>query len=193
MYVLKLKKLLTDPILIFFLLGSFLFGLDQFFNGQRREIIVVDAAKISQLSEEQSEALGQSLNEEQLNEAIANYIDDEILVREARKRGFSDTSRIRSMLSQNMRFFIQGEIPNPSEEELRAYFEANTDYFALSESVLFQEIMFDFATEIPKGTLESLNNGSIPQDPPQRIRKSRITAVFGAQFAKAVFSQNVEG
>ena len=82
--------------------------------------------------------------------------DDEILVREARRRGYDDSSRIRTLLIQNMRFFIKQDLPAPGVEVLRAYFETNIERFTRPPSLDMEQVYFEDAGSIPGNLLEEL-------------------------------------
>ena len=120
-------RLLRDPLVHFLVLAGLLFAAQAIFVGDRRQVITVDAAAQEFLFKQQEDLLLRPLSETEKAEIVQNYVEEEILVREAVSRGFTDSSRVRTLLVQNMRFFIAGEIPDPTDEELKAWFESNSE------------------------------------------------------------------
>lgn len=76
-----------------------------------------------------------------------------------RRKGLDNSSRIRQLLIQNMRFFLANEFPKPSDEDLRIFFEANRDRFELQPSITYEHVFFVDPENIPAGTLDQLLSG----------------------------------
>jgi hypothetical protein len=100
------------------------------------------------------------MTDEEKAETVEAFIEDEILVREARKRGFEDSSRIRALLIQNMRFFMASDIPDPTEEELRAYYDEYIARFETAPSITYEQVFFSDPDVVPENTLEVLRAGA---------------------------------
>ncbi len=81
-------------------------------------------------------------------------------MREARKRGFEDNSGIRKLLLQNMRFFLTSDIPEPTSDVLRQYFDENSENFSTRPTFTYEHVFFSDADAVPAGTLESLRGGT---------------------------------
>lgn len=129
------RRILREPLIHFVALAGMLFTAQAIYAGDNREIIRVDKTTQDFLIKQRGELLLQDLTEEEQQETIENYVEEEILVREARKQGFDDSSRIRSLMVQNMRFFIGSDIGEPTEQELREFFEKNIDRFTSPPSL----------------------------------------------------------
>ncbi|MBO9449916.1 peptidyl-prolyl cis-trans isomerase [Tropicibacter sp. R16_0] len=157
-----MSHILREPLVHFLAMAGVLFLIQALFATDERDIIVVDAQTQKFLFKQEEELQLRPLTEEEKADIVSNFIEEEILVREAVKRGFSDSSRIRALLLQNMRFFIAGDISEPSEDELRAYFQANQDIFESPPSVDFDHVMYEAGNTVPAGVLDQLRAGVDP-------------------------------
>ena len=155
-----LDRIRREPLFHFLGLALLLFIANAFLAGDEREMIAVDAATREYLIERQQELMLRELTESEKSAAIDNFVQEEILVREARKRGFENSSRIRTLLIQNMRFFMASEIPEPTEEDLRRFFEENIEGFESPASVTYDHVLFTDPEQVPPDLLEGLNSGA---------------------------------
>ena len=130
------------------------------FSGDEREVIMVDVPTQEYLIQQQQDLILRPLTEEEKAQAIEMFIEEEILTREARKRGFENSSRIRRLLIQNMRFFMASEILEPTQEDLRAFFEDNADRFRTAPTITYDHAFFSNPEEVPPHTLELLRAGA---------------------------------
>ena len=157
-----LARLAREPLVHFLLLAGLLFLAQAIFAGDRREVIVVDAAAQQYLFRQQEELLLRPLTAAEKQAIVDNFIEEEILVREATARGFTDSGRIRALLLQNMRFLIAGDLPEPSETELRAFYEKNKDDLASPPSVDLDHILYESPDAVPPDLVTQLNEGADP-------------------------------
>lgn len=155
-----LDRLRREPLFHFLGLAALLFVANAWFSGDEREVIEVDPATREYLVERQQEIMLRELTEAEKNQAVENFIEEEILVREARKRGFENSSRIRTLLIQNMRFFMASEVPEPTEEDLRRFFDENIERFESPPSVTYEHVYFSDPAGIPAETLDQLRGGA---------------------------------
>ncbi|MDJ0957710.1 MAG: peptidylprolyl isomerase [Arenicellales bacterium] len=149
-----------EPLAHFLSVAALLFIGHAVFSGDGREVITVDVPTQEYLIQQQQELILRPLTEEEKFKAVESFIEEEILVREARKRGFENSSRIRTMLIQNMRFFMASEIPEPTEEDLRVFFEENADRFRMEPSITYDHAFFSNPEDVPPDTLELLRAGA---------------------------------
>ena len=154
------RHLRHEPLIHFLVAAALLFILNAIFTGDGREIISVDVPTQEYLIQQQQDLILRPLTEEEKTQAVESFIEEEILVREARKRGFENSSRIRALLIQNMRFFLASEIPEPTEEDLRTFFEENADRFRVEPSMTYDHAFFSSPDEVPSDTLERLRAGA---------------------------------
>ncbi|MEM6577283.1 MAG: peptidylprolyl isomerase [Pseudomonadota bacterium] len=157
-----LHRLVREPLVQFLVLAGLLFAAQAVFVGDTREEIYVDATTVEFLVERERELTLQAPGPDRIQQLVESYIEEEILVREATKRGFTDSSRVRALLVQNMRFFITGDIPEPTDEVLRAFFEAEKESFASPPSMDLDHMLFEEAETVPSDLLQRLNAGENP-------------------------------
>jgi len=150
----------TEPLVHFLGVAALLFAANEFIAGDSRELIVVDFSTQEYLIEQQQELLLRPLRDEEKEDVLQNFVDEEILSREARKRGFDDNSRIRALLIQNMRFFIANDFPKATDEQLREFYNANLHRFETPPRVSYDHALFENADQVPGDVLQLLNAGA---------------------------------
>ncbi|MEP2703400.1 MAG: peptidyl-prolyl cis-trans isomerase [Roseibium sp.] len=182
----------------FLLLAMALFALQAIAGGDEKEIIVVDAATQKYLFKQEEDLRLSPLNSEEKQAIIKNYIEEEILVREAAARGFTDSSRIRTLLLQNMKFFIGSELREPSDQDLREYFEANKAEFTSPPSIDLNHVMYINAKSVPVQIFDILNEADDPSqlgdlDPRlgytiRFLDQRRLIGLFGTDTARSLLA-----
>ncbi len=191
------RKILREPLFQFLGIAALLFLANTLFSGSEREIISIDSSTQDYLIQQRQELLLRQLDEQEKREIIENYIEEEILVREARKRGFDNGSRIRTLLVQNMRYFMTSEVPEPSDAELRAFFEENIDRFEIKASLSYDHVFFSNAENLPEDTLARLRNGQAHEsmgdtEPSNSViydaDERTIVSVFGREQAPEILN-----
>ena len=193
-----LSRLVREPLLHFLVLAGLLFAAQAVFVGDTREVIVVDSTAQQFLFEQQEELLLRPLSDADKQELVENFIEEEILVREARKRGFTESSRIRALLLQNMRFFIAGDLPEPTDEELEDYFEANKKTFESPPSIDLEHLLFESPENMPDDVVDRLNHGADPSSldatdmafgrQMRFMDTRRLAQAFGADSARKILA-----
>ncbi len=99
-----MKRLLKEPLVHFLVLALLLFAIDYVFSSSQKERIVVDQQSIDYLIKQRADLELRELSAEEKQETIESYIDDEILLREAYKRGLNNNdSRMRRNMILKMR------------------------------------------------------------------------------------------
>jgi hypothetical protein len=192
------RRFVREPLLHFLLLAAGLFVAQGIIGGDDREVIVVDAEAQRYLFSQEEDLRLRSLSDDDKQRIVDAFIEEEILVREAKARGFTDSSRVRALLLQNMRFFIGSDIPEPSEDDLRAHFEANRDAFTSPPSLDLNHVMFSDPDTVPDGILDALNQaedpstlGDLDTRLGHRLRfldQRRLVGLFGTEPAKDLLS-----
>lgn len=153
-------RLVREPLVHFTLLGLALFAADRALDGRAprassdaehesaetaapRSPIVVTAEVQQSLREEHARAHGREPTAQEKEELVARFIDEEVLAREGKALGLDeDDPRIRERLAQKMAFVLeQGMEPiEPTDAELRAFFDANPGKWKTSELVDFTQV-----------------------------------------------------
>lgn len=154
------RRLAGEPLLHFLLIAAGLFLLQGLIAGDERELIVVDATTQAYLLQQQEDLLLRPLNDAEKDEVIQRFIEEEMLVREARARGYSDSSRIRTLLVQNMRFFLTSDLEAPDEEQLRTFYDQHREEFTSPPSLDVQRVFFSAGQTVPVDALQQLAAGA---------------------------------
>lgn len=193
-----LQKFIEEPLLHFLLLAACLFVVHSLIGIEDKDLIVVDAEAQKYLFKQEQDLRLRPLTDEEKKRIIENYIEEEILVREAKARGFTDSSRIRALLIQNMRFFLSSDVPEPAEDDLRAHFEANKDDFTSPPSLNLNHVMFKDSVSVPEDILQALDEAEDPSKIGEFdtqlgydirfLDQRRLVGLFGADTAKELLS-----
>lgn len=104
----------------------------------RKPQIVVDRAVVDALITRQQAREMRVLGPEERQAAIDEWIADEILYREAYRRGLDRDDRIRRALVLKMRSQITGSLSAPSEAALREWFDDHRDRYRRTDGALVE-------------------------------------------------------
>ena len=195
-------KLLRNPLFLFIILGLAAFILYSWLKPDNKEEIRVTSQIVADLVA-QDEALNlKSPDEERIQELIENYIQEEIMLREAFELGYhTSDGRVRKRLLNLMRTSLQDQIPEPSYNQLQAYFEENIQEYSTGETRTFLQIYYDpsLNEDIPDLTtiktqyadyLGEERAGDFAPVSNRQIQNSYelVGRTFGKEIADAVFS-----
>lgn len=188
----------AEPLVHFLAVAAVLFVANAYFSGDDRELVEVDYRTQQYLITQRQELLLRPLTDDEKALIIQDFVEEEILLREARKRGFDNSSRIRTLLIQNMRFFLANDVAEPTEAELLEFFNANLDRFETSPRISYDHVVFDDANAVPAETLRLLNAGAdhtsmgnvktFGSSRLLRVDERSIIATFGAVVAPDVLA-----
>ena len=207
-------RLCREPLVHFLLAGAVLFGLSAALGeswglGDRRNRIEVSAEKIRQLRETWAKRWNAEPDAEQLRGLIDEFIREEVLYREAIASGLDqDDVIVRRRLAQKVEFLAQSlaSVIDPSESELRQYFEQHREKYGIPAQVGFAHVYFSRssrgsnAERAARNALSTLSSGGAAatqasqlgdrfmlqyEYPPQT--HAQIRDLFGADFASQVF------
>ena len=197
-----ITRVLKSPVLHFILLGTLAAIAYVHLKPPDRETITITAQTIDALIQQRESITRNPTTPEERQRLIEGHIEDEILVREAYKRGFDKYDyRVRKRILSIMRSSLSEVIPEPSVAQLRAYYEENRDRFLTSASRSFEQIYFSFTSakqpDNPERFLEMLKDrsniegvGEFSTTLASRYNKSSFQSVaitFGKPFAQTVF------
>ena len=153
-----------EPLVHFAILAALLFAANAIFSDSARERIIVDRATQDFLIRQQQDLMLRKLSEAEKRDVIDTFVEEEILVREAYKQGFDKSGRFRTLLLQKMRFFLNRDLPKPTDAELRSYFEDNRERFVRRAAVTLDHVFFRDPGRIPDMALAHLRAGGAPGD-----------------------------
>lgn len=104
-----------------------------------RDVIEIDQAAIDFRISEIERGRGTRLTPAERDEAASAYVDEHVLARVARRRGFDEDDRIRGILYQKMLQLLASDGAEPSDDDLRAYYVRNQARYASSESMTAEQ------------------------------------------------------
>jgi PPIC-type PPIASE domain len=152
-----------EPLLHFLVLAALLFGAYALIAPSAKDTIVVDQAAIDRLVKEQEELLARPLSQEERQSAIRTMIDDEVLLREAYRRGLDQDVVVQRHLVQKMRFILGEDQTEPSEAELRAFLESNRERYRTPPTATLEQVFYADPAAAPADLLDRLRAGTDPE------------------------------
>ena len=148
------KSFFGEPLVHFLILAGFLFALEHVWSSKQKEKIVVDQQTVEFLINQREELELRQLSTEERRQVINTFIEEEILYREAYKRGLDKgDSRMRRNLILKMRGLLMGEIQRPTETELKEYFEIHRHQYRRPATLSLEHVFFRDSSKVPKGLL----------------------------------------
>jgi hypothetical protein len=205
-----LKFLLPrEPLFQFLVLGAALFGLFHLVDKEKAETparIVISSARMANLADGFARTWRRPPGKEELQGLVDDYIRDEVFYREGRAAGLDrDDVIIRRRVRQKMEFLAEAvSAPEPSEQQLAAYLEANPERFRTEDHFTFRQVFLSAARRGPAidddsrqiaNTLTSADaavNTTALGDPFllgeefQAASQSEVASIFGESFAKRI-------
>jgi hypothetical protein len=120
------------------------------------------------------------------------YIDERVLIREARAMGLDADERIDDILVQKMLHILSGDVIQPTDEELAAFYEENRGAYAVDAAVTLDEVIIPADGDLPRALLqgaspEELAPGAvISAREMERLTFDDLVQLFGEQGARTV-------
>lgn len=206
-------KLLREPLLHFAVAGLVLFFAYSWLNGSRPssdglEPVRVGAGEIQWLKKTYSNQWLRPPDEAELQGLVDDLVNEELLAREAQVIGLGENDTIiRRRLAQKLKFLVEdtSRFADPTDPELRQYFEANLARFAAGATVSFTHVFFN-----PQGRTDAAHDAAAAlasleetaADPQlaelgdrflldsefRDADEQTVSGMFGEDFAKAVFA-----
>ncbi len=193
---------LREPLMRFLVIGAVLFAGISLVRAEQRPAITIDAAEIEQLVSYWRQQSHREPDRDELKAIINERVDEEVLAEEAKRLGLDrDDMIIRRRLAQKMAFASEDtvEIPEPTEAELAAYYQANQARYAAPERVALRHVFFsDDRAEVspPVAASDALRalraGGRVTGDPSMLplsyadVTIETLERDYGEAFAKAV-------
>jgi hypothetical protein len=119
-----------EPLAHFVLGGGLIFLAYCYSPDAPPDAIVITPAAAEAAFQLSAESIGRPLTASERSAVLADLVEEELLVREALRQGVDRQDVvIRSRLADKMRFLLSGEPPAPTQEQLRAYLQANRQRF----------------------------------------------------------------
>lgn len=188
----SLESVLREPLLHFVLLAAVLFGASAVL-GPGDDVIEITRDQIEWRILQVEAEEGRRLTEEERALVRERYIDERVLAREAREMGLEADERIDDILVQKMLHVLSGDVIQPTDEEIAAFYRMNLDRYATDETVTVDEVVVAAGRPLPAVLLE----GGEPADAPEgslvasrvmpRMTLEDLALIFGDEAAAEVF------
>lgn len=167
----------------FALAALLLFGIAEVMDVLRPQIVEIDPREMEWRIEQLERGQGFVLDDAERARAEQAYIDEQILAREARVRGLDDDQRIRSILSQRMLHVLSAGSIQPSEAELRAYYQQHQARYARQPSINAELII------VPEGRTDmrsQVGDGSLNRSTLTGVTRNDLALAFGEDVATSL-------
>ena len=206
-----MKRLFKEPLLHFLVLGALIFAVYSWLNRRVPDktntagTVRITSNEIAWLKETWSRQWQREPTRDELRGLVTDFLKEELLAREARSLGLDqDDTIVRRRLAQKLEFLVQdtSRLAEPTEEDLRRFYEANSERFQTDARISFTQVFFSreqraaAATEA-KAALNDLSRGANAADFGDRLLvdseivdadMQSVAGQFGREFADAVFA-----
>ncbi|MGI9522934.1 MAG: hypothetical protein ACR2PG_14950, partial [Hyphomicrobiaceae bacterium] len=153
-----------EPLVHFVILAALLFIASAIWSGAGRDVIRIDQKTADFLIKQREDLELRKLSSDERKQIINAYIEDEILYREAYKRGLNVDARMRRNLVLKMRGLAVGAIERPTEADLKAHYEASRKRYWQPATLSFEHVYFKDPSQVPADLLGKLRTGQDPGD-----------------------------
>jgi parvulin-like peptidyl-prolyl isomerase len=144
-----MKRILTEPLVHFLILGGLLFAFFQLKGGGDEDAagaapeIVVTKGKIQNLIEQYAKVWQRAPTRIELDGLIEEHVREEVMYREALALGLDrDDTIVRRRMRQKLEFLSEdiAALVEPTDEDLAAYLKANPDSFRSEPQFTFKQV-----------------------------------------------------
>jgi len=207
-----LRRWFREPLLHFVAGGALLFAAYAWLNpplpgaDSAARQVRVGAGEVQWLVSTWQRQWGREPTPEELRQLVSNLVKEELLAREAREMRLDENDTIvRRRLAQKLEFLLQdtARLAEPTEDELRRFYEASPQAFLVEPRVSFSQVYFsrerrkdaarDAAAALPKLVSASpadaarIGDRLLIEADFRSADRQTVAAAFGPQFARAVF------
>ena len=206
-----MKRLLKEPLLHFLVIGALLFAAYAWLNRGAADqtksggTVRITTNEVAWLKETWSRQWQREPTRDELRGLVTDFLKEELLAREARALGLDQNDTIvRRRLAQKLEFLVQdtSRIAEPTEEDLRRFYEANLERFQTDARISFTQVFFsrekraDAATEAKAALSDLADRGNAADFGDRLLVDSElvdadmqsVAGQFGREFADAVFA-----
>ena len=192
-------------IILFFVIGIAIYLTDIAFNyDESSKDIVITDQEIKSLISAWKQQVGRNPSEDEIIRIINDYLEEEILYREAIALGLDKDDRIiKRRMAQKITFLKQESfVEIPDSKEVMAYFEANKQNYYINSSYTFTHHYFSNENDAQNRSnfaIKNLKNNQKPIDAdPFLLGKNfvnknddEIDQDFGLNFSKNFYNVNL--
>lgn len=166
--------------------------------------IEVTMRMTGEIAEAAGELVGRPLTLGEIDLAVADFVDEEILVREAFRKGLDrGDRRVRPMLIEHARSELlraaSYEPSEPTEDMLRAYYDEHRERYRIPERIDVEQVLFLSGNErlSPDAVLAQLREGADFKRmgdggrlsaSVKGVTRARMARAYGLDFTNAAFA-----
>ncbi|MEZ4425233.1 MAG: peptidylprolyl isomerase [Gemmatimonadota bacterium] len=157
----------------------------------RHDLVLARAAQIEA-------AIGLPLTPDELQRLEDNFIDEQILVREARLLGLDDDPQVHDLLAQKMLDVLSAGVLRPSRAELESFYAQHRAAYSSAPRVWLTELIVPAAHPGSAALAAALQSGSAPADLPgastlqasplDSVSSTDLQRIFGDSMATRVLA-----
>lgn len=195
--------MLREPTSHFVLLAVVLFAANAALESWRGNVITIERVQIEVRIAELEALRGAPLSPEERLLVEEAYIDEQVLVREALDMRLESDRRIDDILVQKMLHVLSGDVIQPTEDELREFYEANRASYTAESTLTIEEVVIADGSPAAEDLVERLRADASAQELAESpgVRASVLREVtggdlrrlFGPVTAELILSANTEG
>lgn len=182
-------RIFRDPLAIFLIVGIALFA-GYALVADRPDDIDVSRATTQRLVADYASLSGRQPSPAEARRIVADHVDDELWFREAIKRGIHLTdSAVRARLVERIKGDIAGSAPEPTEDDLLAFYTRHIEAYRTEPALSFDQVFFESQPADGVSLLARLNRGErLAGDDfwmgakMARYGESMVSSVFGLSF-----------
>ena len=200
-----LKRLASEPLLHFVLIGAVLFGIGYWKASEdavRQNDIVITKDDIDQMLVAWMAQGRPPPSVAGIRSMVEGKVREEVLYREAIAMGLDkDDTIVKRRLAQKMDFLAEdlSTLEEPTTDELRKYFDAHRDDFALPPRISFHHLYYSFDAHGKDAHAIAAREIAAPAGPDNADRfmfqnsyaertEADLYSIFGPGFAHEVFT-----
>ena len=196
-----LKRLIREPLLHFAAIGAVLFAADLATREEAEDprLIKIDEPLQRELAELFQTTRGSLPTETEMDQMVEQHIKNEVLYREARSLQLDHgDDMIRERLAQRLRQMMYSGITvdDPTEDDLRAWFDARAERYETPATVSFRVIGVDgdeaLATEVADAAAARAAGGEVVKPTDYHMLtfnkrpRPQLVDLFGEKFIAAI-------
>lgn len=190
------RRVMREPLVQFAVPAALLFLLDASVVEAKENRIHVTREIVSILEREREAVMGRSLAPEERAELIEEFVEDEVLLREALARGLErGDGKVREHLINKMRFLLEEDAPEPDEQELASFYAEHHELYTLRPTLSLEHVFFEESPADGEALLARLNGGESAQglgdsfylgSKIAHVTPEELAVVLGADFTRKV-------
>lgn len=196
------KRILQEPLLHFFVVGSLLFIYLSNNDTTAKPEIVISNGKIKQLTAQFTKTRQRSPTSEELKALIDNQVREELAFKHGTQMGLVENDTIiKRRVQQKLEFMLNDSIASlePSQEELQTYIDTHKDKFTIAPVYSFKHIYINpdkhentdlFILKLKNRNLDEVyidsGDSVMLESQYTDLSSAQISRLFGLKFSKSL-------